>query len=104
MRTSIECLPCFVSQALSTLARVDAVEGSSPSFRRSFEDADLVISKGQGNYETLHDAAVYPLFFLFMVKCPIVSRHVGLEVGESLVAAQNTLHSRHIVHKESDLK
>ena len=80
------------------------LEGSSSAFRRAFDDADLIISKGQGNFETLHDAGGYPLFFLFMVKCPIVSRHVALEVGESLVAAQKTTYSRRIDPRESDLK
>lgn len=49
-------------------------------FRREFEAADLIIAKGQGNYETLCEENA-PLFFLFKVKCPTVERHCGLPLG-----------------------
>jgi uncharacterized protein with ATP-grasp and redox domains len=52
----------------------------SNEFRREFESADVIISKGQGNYETLCDEEA-PLFFLFKVKCPTVARHCGLAIG-----------------------
>ena len=52
----------------------------SEVFRRSFEQADLVIAKGQGNFETLSDSP-HNIYFLFKVKCPIVSGHAGLPVG-----------------------
>jgi uncharacterized protein with ATP-grasp and redox domains len=52
----------------------------SDEFRREFEDADVIISKGQGNYETLCDEGA-PLFFLFKVKCTTVARHCGLPLG-----------------------
>jgi uncharacterized protein with ATP-grasp and redox domains len=47
----------------------------SPEFRDHFTRADLIISKGMGNYETLSEAGA-PLFFLFTVKCSEVARHV----------------------------
>lgn len=49
-------------------------------FRRAFSEADLVIAKGQGNFETLSDESA-PIFFLFKVKCPVVASHVGLSLG-----------------------
>jgi uncharacterized protein with ATP-grasp and redox domains len=49
----------------------------SPRFRRVFAEADLVIAKGQGNYETLSDAAA-DIFFLFRVKCPLIAEHAEL--------------------------
>ena len=56
----------------------------SAEFRAWFDRADLIIAKGQGNYETLSemDRNVY---FLFTVKCPLVAGRVGESVG-SLVA------------------
>jgi len=44
-----------------------------PEFRRIFREADLVISKGQGNYETLSgsDRAV---FYLLKAKCPAIAK------------------------------
>jgi damage-control phosphatase, subfamily I len=49
-------------------------------FLQAFSDADLIIAKGQGNFETLSDNAG-PIFFLFKVKCPVVASHVGLPLG-----------------------
>jgi len=56
----------------------------SPDFRARFQNADLVIAKGQGNYETLSDEA-YPIVFLFKAKCPVIARHVGCETGRLVV-------------------
>lgn len=56
----------------------------SDEFRRIFDTADLIIAKGQGNYETLseHPANIY---FLLKAKCPVVARHIGCEVGDALL-------------------
>jgi len=47
----------------------------SVEFQQHFNDADLIISKGMGNYETLSEVQA-PVFFLFTVKCSEVARHV----------------------------
>jgi len=52
----------------------------SEDFRRRFAQADLVIAKGQGNFETLSDETA-DIYFLFKVKCPVIANHVGLPVG-----------------------
>jgi uncharacterized protein with ATP-grasp and redox domains len=52
----------------------------SADFRRRFAEADLIIAKGQGNFETLSDAPGN-LFFLFKVKCRVVASHVGQPIG-----------------------
>jgi damage-control phosphatase, subfamily I len=57
----------------------------SESFRRSFYAADLVIAKGQGNYETLSEAD-RRVYLLFKAKCPVIARDVGREVGELVIA------------------
>lgn len=49
-------------------------------FVERFKAADLVISKGQGNFETL-DAPGREVFHLFMVKCPVISQEVGAPMG-----------------------
>jgi len=56
----------------------------SEAFRRSFSEADLVIAKGQGNYETLNDAD-RRVYLLFKAKCPVIARDVGHEVGELVI-------------------
>jgi uncharacterized protein with ATP-grasp and redox domains len=49
-----------------------------------FTSADLVIAKGQGNYETLSDCQ-RALYFLFLVKCEVVSRELGLPAGSFVI-------------------
>ena len=58
----------------------------SPEFRARIARADLVISKGQGNYETL-DGPV-PTFFLLKVKCSGIAENVGQEIGSLVLAAR----------------
>jgi damage-control phosphatase, subfamily I len=57
----------------------------SPEFRKIYESADLIISKGMGNYEGLMDEKDSRLFFLMMVKCPAIGRKIGAAKGEFLV-------------------
>jgi uncharacterized protein with ATP-grasp and redox domains len=66
----------------------------SPSFRQRFDHADLIIAKGQGNFETLSDVDG-PIAFWFKVKCPIVSRHLGLPVGTHVLLPPDTHRSSH---------
>ncbi len=53
----------------------------SEDFARIFRCADVVIAKGQGNYETL-DGIGREVFFVMTVKCEVVSGHVGVPKGE----------------------
>jgi len=52
----------------------------SKEFRRAFAEADLIISKGQGNFETLSEVSA-PIYFLLMVKCQVVADHVAEIAG-----------------------
>jgi len=63
------------------------LEDCSPAFRARFEKADLIIAKGQGNYESLSDIKKNILFVL-MAKCPVIARDIGCDVG-SLVLKTN---------------
>ncbi len=53
----------------------------SEAFLKIFHDADVVISKGQGNYEALSDCA-REVFFLLKAKCPMVAGRVGVDLNE----------------------
>jgi uncharacterized protein with ATP-grasp and redox domains len=61
------------------------LEDCSENFRQRFSEADLVLAKGQGNFETLSEEP-RDIFFLFKVKCPLVAAHVGLPVGTHVLA------------------
>lgn len=51
--------------------------------RRLVLDADLVISKGQGNFESLFDEGVNP-YYMFLCKCELFVRRFGLEQYKSV--------------------
>jgi hypothetical protein len=58
------------------------LDACSDSFIRSFQEADLIVSKGQGNYETLSETSVNRnVYFLFKTKCTVAARDIGCEVG-----------------------
>ncbi len=56
------------------------LDDCSEEFRAAFESADLIISKGQGNFETLSDCGKN-IFFLFKAKCPVIAESVNLPVS-----------------------
>ena len=60
----------------------------SPEMLRYYRAADLIISKGQGNYESLSGRSEN-IFFLLKVKCPVIARYSGFDAG-SLVLARST--------------
>ncbi len=61
------------------------VTKSGDIFRRSFEEADLIISKGQGNLEGLIGENDRRIFFLLMVKCDVIAEYLGVEKGSYVV-------------------
>ena len=56
------------------------LEDCSVELRERFRTADLIVSKGQGNFETLSDIDT-DIFFLLKVKCPVIATHIGLPPG-----------------------
>ena len=46
-----------------------------------FEAADIVIAKGQANYETLDDCG-RTIYHLLRVKCSVMARRQGLKVAD----------------------
>lgn len=47
-----------------------------------FDAADIVISKGMGNYECLSDSHKENIFFLLKVKCGVVAASLDKEIGD----------------------
>lgn len=61
----------------------------SENFIKVYEKADLVIAKGQGNYESLSEEKKN-IFFLLQAKCDVLARDLGVPVG-SIVAKWSLL-------------
>ena len=58
----------------------------SERFQALYERAEMVIAKGQANYETLSERGS-KVFFLLQTKCPVIARDVGVPV-RSIVLKQ----------------
>lgn len=62
---------------------------SDSEFLEEMRSSDLVIAKGQGNYETLNEYD-RPIFFLLRVKCQIIADLIGnVQLGDLQVIPQN---------------
>lgn len=58
------------------------LESCSSEFMEVYRSAEVIISKGQANFETLVSENDVRLFFLFMVKCPVVAASLGQVPGD----------------------
>ena len=67
------------------------LDDCSQSFCRQFFSADLIIAKGQGNYESLNEEDKN-IVFMLMSKCAIITHDTGSSVGSLII--KNTLTGR----------
>ncbi len=58
---------------------------SGAEFLKHFEEADIIISKGQGNLEGLIGEKDPRIFFLLMVKCDVIADYMGIAKGSCVV-------------------
>ncbi len=72
-----------VIESGSTTAGTVLREGT-PQFLKLFMDADVIIAKGQGNFETL-PADDPRIFFLLKMKCVYLGKMLGLNLGDILL-------------------
>jgi len=61
---------------------------TTEEFEQAWSAADLIIAKGQANYEAYSDASG-PLFFLLVAKCDMVARELGVSVGDLILKANS---------------
>ena len=62
---------------------------ASDTFMHLYNNMDLIIAKGMGNYECLEDVKDQRIFHLFKVKCDVVAADVGVALG-SLIFMKNS--------------
>lgn len=56
------------------------LESCSSAFRQLYDEAEVIIAKGQANHEALGEGDCR-LFFLLQVKCPVLGREIGVGPG-----------------------
>jgi len=62
------------------------LEESSEEFMQAYLQADLIIAKGQGNFEGLMHQNDHRLWFLLMVKCQVIGDMLGVNKGNFVVS------------------
>ena len=95
---------CLVSDAkecgISEIARVVSNGSEAPGtllklcsgeFLTAWQECDLVISKGQGNFESLYQTGLTgkKIYYLFVVKCRIVAARLGCAIREPVLLKGN---------------
>jgi uncharacterized protein with ATP-grasp and redox domains len=58
------------------------LEEANSNSKEIFYRADIVLSKGMGNFESLYKVAKRPIYFMFVVKCAVVAEAIGENVKE----------------------
>ena len=65
-----------------------SLRNSSPEFLQALRKFDLIIAKGQGNYETLCELD-RPIFHLLRIKCPVIAERTGGTLGSLYIEGRN---------------
>jgi len=80
-----------ISKVIESGSRIGGTDLNycTKEFIEKFNSAAVVISKGQGNYETLLDEA-RPIYFLFKVKCEAIAERSGSPIGSSVIYYNNS--------------
>ena len=56
----------------------------SNDFKMIFDNADVIISKGQGNFESLYPINKENLFFLLIAKCSVIAKLFNVPVMSAI--------------------
>ena len=66
---------------------------SGNSFDEAWASADIIIAKGQGNYEVFSESRG-PLFFLLLAKCTVIASDIGVNQMDMICQSQATRQAR----------
>lgn len=69
---------------ITEIKEIEELDNISEKMKDRLRRADLVISKGQANYEAFSEVDAN-IFFLLMVKCPPIGEDIGAEEGSTIV-------------------
>lgn len=67
------------------------LDKSAAEFQKHFREADLIISKGQGNLEGLLPHRDNRIFYLLLVKCDVIAEIMNVKKGDMVVFNQSFL-------------
>ncbi|NDV26015.1 DUF89 domain-containing protein [Desulfovibrio sp. JC010] len=64
------------------------LEQASPELLKIYNSADIVLCKGQGNFEALYERSNRPVFFAFKAKCRVVADKLECAQGSSVLICE----------------
>lgn len=77
------------------------LESAGPEFQSAWQNADLIVTKGQANFESLAACAGSSrtdkngaLFFLTMIKCKALEQELGIKKGSAIFISGETFNER----------
>lgn len=73
----------IISSGMATPGTI--IEEVNDDFQELFYSSDIVIAKGQGNYESLSDIKRNNLFLILMAKCDYVAKTIGCNLMDYVV-------------------
>lgn len=85
--TGIDSIARVVSNGLPIAGTVYGL--LSPEGRQAIDDADLILAKGQGNYESM-SAQGRHVFYLFLCKCDLFTSRFGVPRLTGMFVEENT--------------
>ena len=72
------------------------ISRTSPQFQEIYQHADVVIAKGQANYESLSEEN-QNIYFLLMAKCKIIADHIGVKEKSLICLKHSQRHSHETI-------
>lgn len=61
-----------------------SISKATEEFRKAFFEYEIVLSKGQGNFEGLSDEKRENLYFALVAKCDVISKFIGVEKNSKI--------------------
>jgi len=58
---------------------------ANKDFVNELRNSDLVIAKGQGNFEGMEEEAIENIFFLLKAKCNVVADYLRCNIGDLVI-------------------
>lgn len=63
---------------------------TSREFQEIYKNADVVIAKGQANYESLSEERDKKIYFLLMTKCSVIAKDIGVSEKSLVCMTKNS--------------
>ncbi|MCF7803156.1 MAG: ARMT1-like domain-containing protein [Candidatus Marinimicrobia bacterium] len=70
----------------------------SAQVRQLLDSADMIVAKGQGNFESLSETPL-DIFFLFKIKCGAIADRIGAPVQQYILANSESVQNRRRSHE-----